>query len=316
MPHKIILDTDIGDDIDDAYALAFALASSELDLLGVTTVFGNTVARARQGQTILKLAGREDVPVAAGVASPISPRVEYKHAVADAGIADHPVPWPTKCAIDDVRPCQDPSALPPEQLPPIHPQCAVRFLIDTITANPGLTVVTVGAQTNLAVALSVQPSIVTKIGRVVSMAAVFSRQIAEWNICCDPVAAALVAASGLDVTYVGLDVTTKCVLSEQQLQQLLDSDRPVARNLAHATRFWQGDSKARRPMLHDPLAVATLVQPELVTTKTGTVSVELTGQHAYGQTLFAPDEKGRHHICVDVKAEEFLKLWLDRVLSL
>ena len=66
MPQKIILDTDIGDDIDDAYALALILGSAELELVGVTTVFGNTPARTRQAQTILKLAGREDVPVATG----------------------------------------------------------------------------------------------------------------------------------------------------------------------------------------------------------------------------------------------------------
>ncbi|MBI3922643.1 MAG: nucleoside hydrolase, partial [Armatimonadetes bacterium] len=75
---KVILDTDIGDDIDDAYALALILASKELELVGVTTVFRNVAARARQAKTILKLAGREEVPVAAGCGAPLSPRVIYR----------------------------------------------------------------------------------------------------------------------------------------------------------------------------------------------------------------------------------------------
>ena len=115
MATKLVLDTDIGDDIDDAYALALVLASRELELLGVSTVFGNTAARARQAQTILKLAGREDVPVAVGVPSPISPRVDLRRGVADNGLAGQAVAWPTKCWLDGEVPCQDGASLPADQ---------------------------------------------------------------------------------------------------------------------------------------------------------------------------------------------------------
>ena len=324
MPTKIILDTDIGDDIDDACALALILGSPEFDLLGVTTVFGNVDARVRQAQTVLKMAGCEGVPVAAGVGAPISPRLSMESAPADHGVAGHPVLAPTRQYLDGIRPCQDGSALPADQLPAPDPRGAVTFLIDTIRANPGLTVCTVGAQTNLAVALAVEPRLVNDIGRVVAMAGHFNEPRPEWNIVCDPVAAALVANSGVETFYVGIDVTRKCVMTPEQLDRLFTADTPIAQNLSNATRMWQARCAEqghpnRRPMLHDPLAVATILKPDLVETRTGTVRVELAGEHTYGLTLFrevAHGQTGRHTVCTDVNADAFLTFWLDSILTL
>jgi len=312
MAQKVILDTDIGDDIDDAYALGLILASPELELLGVTTVFGNVLARARQALTILKLAGREDVPVAAGCGVPISPRVTYLEPDLAAGQTS--IEKKAQPLLNDVRPSQDSTALPFDQLPALHASHGVDFLIDTIMAGNGdIIPITIGAMTNLAMALVKQPRLMSKIPRVVSMAACFDRQQSEWNIKCDPVAAAIVFNSRIPLTLAPLDVTTRCRLTQEQLDRLAASERPVARNLSDATRAWPG----RLPLLHDPLAVETLVRPDLLEMRNGTVTVELTGDATYGYTLFAESAKGcgPHDVCLGVKQDEACELWLERVLS-
>lgn len=310
----MILDTDIGDDIDDAYALALILASKELELVGVTTVFRNVVARARQAKTILKLAGREDVPVAAGCGAPLSPRLIYREP--DLAQGQVSLPQMAQEQFEDLRPCQDATALPWEQLSPPHPSHGVDFLIDSIVAGQGdIIPITIGAMTNLAMALVKEPSISRRIPRIVSMCACFDRHLSEWNIQCDPVAAAICFNSRIPMTVIGLDVTTRCQLSQDHLDRLGDSGRPVARNLFAATNAWGH----RFPLLHDPLAVETLLAPTVVGMRNGTVTVELSGDATYGYTTFqsAPEaQPGPHDIGVSVDNDRATEMWLERVLSL
>ncbi|HCG76407.1 MAG: hypothetical protein COZ37_03585 [bacterium (Candidatus Ratteibacteria) CG_4_10_14_3_um_filter_41_18] len=314
MVQKIILDTDIGDDIDDAYALALVLASPEVELLGITTVFANTCARGRQAQTLLKIAGREEIPVAAGCGAVISPRIIYGEK--NLNYKKRPVQSATFWYLNNVRPHQYDSCLPEAELPALYKDHAVKFLIDTLLVGDGKIIpVTIGAMTNLAMALIIEPKIALKIPRIVSMAGAFDRHLSEWNIRCDPIAAAVVFNSGIPMTVVGLDVTTKCIFNQEHLNRLKACNRPIAENLSKATKLWSG----KYPVLHDPLAIATIFKPDLVETKNGTVSVELNGNKTYGFTIFkeAEEEKpGPHDICVAVKSKEFLELWLGRVLQL
>jgi len=311
MPQKVILDTDIGDDIDDAYALALILASDEFDLVGVTTVFGNTAARARQAQTILKLAGRQDVPVAAGCGATLSPR---------PGVGEPDLPGGqvsltarSRDLLDDIRPRQDVAALTAAELPALSAMHGVDFLIGAIMDGDGDVIpVTIGAMTNLAMALVKEPRIASRIPRIVSMAGCYFGPAAEWNVRCDPVAAAIVFGSGVPVTAVGLDVTTRCVIAEARLARLAACERPVAQNLARATEAWAG----RLPCLHDPLAVETVFRPDLVAMKTGTVTVELEGAVTYARTVFEERASGPHSVGAEVNSAEAVDLWLDRVVSL
>jgi len=314
MAQKVILDTDIGDDIDDAYALSLILASTELELVGVTTVFRNTIARARQAKTILKLAGRGEVPVAAGCGSVMSPRISYDNPDLPHGQVS--LQTAAKHMLNDLRPSQDATALNWDELTPLHELHGVDYLIHTLLDGDGdIIPVTVGGMTNLAMALVKEPEIAGKIPRVVSMAATFDRHQSEWNIMCDPVAAAIVFNSRIPMTVIGLDVTTKCRLTREQLDRLDACDRPVARNLSAATKAW---GTTRMPTLHDPLAVETLIRPEIVGMRNGTVTVELSGDATYGYTLFSAskDDSGPHNICVSVDADAACELWLERVLSL
>ncbi|MCX7015932.1 MAG: nucleoside hydrolase, partial [Candidatus Sumerlaeota bacterium] len=124
MTQQIILDTDIGDDIDDAYALALVLASPELELLGVTTVFGATRERAQQALTILKIAERDGIPVAAGCGPEMSPRPGAE-------------PSGLRRWTENLLPCQQSSCLPWDDLPPLSPMHGVDFLIETILNGQG-----------------------------------------------------------------------------------------------------------------------------------------------------------------------------------
>ena len=311
----IFLDTDIGDDIDDAYALALILASPELDLRGISTVFRNTVARSRQARTLLSLAGRSEVPVAAGCGGVVSPRIDYGSGPVD--LDGRLVPAPFADVIRGTRPVQDPSSLPEGDLPPPDGRSGVSLMIDTILAGNGEVVpVTIGAMTNLAVALATEPSIIPLIPRVIAMAGCFFEDRAEWNVRCDPVAAAVVCASGVPVTFVGLDVTLKCMFAESDLERVYAAADPVGRHLAAATREWRTHAmeswKHGLPVLHDPLAVATLIDSSLVETGQGTVTVDLCGDGTYARTRFAPGA-GPHTVCTGVRGRAAIELWLQRV---
>ncbi|MHC4502703.1 MAG: nucleoside hydrolase, partial [Planctomycetota bacterium] len=215
--------------------------------------------------------------------------------------------------LDGEEPKQCVAALPEEDLPALHPSHGVDFLVDTIMAGAGdIVPVTIGAMTNLAMALVKEPRLLRKIPRVVSMCGCFESERTEWNISCDPVAAGIVFGSGVPMTVVGLDVTLQVVLTEDERARVLSSDRPVARCLTEATRAWE----RRMPVLHDPLAVETLIKPELVSTRRGSVTVELAGGDTYGRTTFAPDDSGPHAVGHSVRADEAKSLWLERVLAL
>ena len=303
MAQKIFLDTDIGDDIDDAYALALILASPELDLVGVSTVFGNARARAQQALTVLKIAGRTEVPVAAGAPGVLSPRTSYPFSASQ------------RC-LEGTKPLQHCSCLPWKDLPPLSELDGVSLMVKTILEGNGdIIPVTIGAMTNLAIALVQEPRVIEKIPRIVSMAGVFNQPFSEWNIQCDPVAAALVFNSAVPMTVVGLNVTLQCRFDQEHLQRLHEATRPISQNLSVATNAWEGQF----PVLHDPLAVETLFAPGVVKTLNGTVSVELSGEYTYGITHFemaGSDNKGPHDIAVEVDSKKAIETWLDRVLSL
>ncbi|MBI4976414.1 MAG: nucleoside hydrolase [Spirochaetes bacterium] len=309
-PIPVILDTDIGDDIDDAYALSLILRSPELKLLGVTTVFGNSIARARQAQTVLSLAGRDDIPVAAGNGAVLS---TYQAAWPKPNRHEgKPFSQPAYHLVADIRPSQDKTCLPADKLPALDKRHGVDFLIETIMAGDGdIIPIAIGAFTNIAMAIIKEPRLIMKLPRIVVMGGTFDRLYAEWNIRCDPAAAAIVAESGIPMVWTGLDVTTKCVFNDADLERLNTAASPIARNLSAATKAWGG----KYPTLHDPLAVETIFKPDIVSVKRGTVTVSQNRDATNAFTTFKEDANGQHEICVSVQAREAIAIWLDRVLA-
>lgn len=308
---KIILDTDIGDDVDDVLALGLVLSSPEFELSGVTTVFRNAFARTRQARTVLKIAGREDVPVSAGCGASISPHV------------DIPDPLPLKACLDGVLPNQDSTSLPDTRLPELNPAHGVDFIIDAIMQGEGdISIVTIGAMTNLAMALVKEPRIISKIPKIVAMAGFFEEQKAEWNIRCDPVAAEIVSRSGIPVDFIGLDVTLKVKLSEKHLEQLKSSKTPLARKISESITIWRSYVQSIEPdrkepilpVMHDPLAVATMIDSSIVEWRTGEVSVELNKDKIYGLTVFQEKDNGLHRYAYKVNSEAMISLWMERIM--
>jgi len=168
MAYKIILDTDIGDDVDDAYALGMILNSPEIELLAITTVFGNTIARSRIARSILAVSGKK-IPVAAGCGSVISPRITYQSKPLE--FEGYPVQQPLYDYLNDVLPCQHNICLEEKDLPKPSELHGVDLIIETILhGNGDIIPVTIGSMTNLAMAIIKEPAIIMKIPRIVSMA--------------------------------------------------------------------------------------------------------------------------------------------------
>jgi purine nucleosidase len=253
----VILDTDIGTNVDDALALAVLLGSPEADLAAVTTVYGNATLRARLARRLLGTAGRDDVRVAAGATTPLSG--------VDVFWAGHE------------------GALHAElDREPTDPVAAHDVLIETARHHSGaLDVLAVGPLTNLALALRRDPGFARHVRRVVVMGGDFAdagRQ-AERNFRSDAVAAREVLGSGLDVTVVGLDVTTTVRWGEPEAGWIGGSG-PFGNALrAELEAYWRYRGEPwSHP--HDALAALLLVRPDLFTVRERGIRVETGGKQA------------------------------------
>lgn len=303
MSTKVILDTDIGDDIDDVLALALICASPELQLVGVTTVFGPVIARAKQARTVLAVAGEKykSIPVFAGCSASMAIR-----------------PNATKAGELENVPNQDSSCLPEDQLAPLNPKHAVNFLIDTLMAGDGdIIPITIGAMTNLAAAMVLERRIIKKIPRIACMAGEWHRPMAEWNIRCDPEAAHIVFNSGIPVTAIPWEIGHQVQFTESDIQRLGQINRPVAQNLSLAIKAWRADWGTNpMPHLFDPMSIATIIKPDLCIWKRGHVTVELTGTHTHAITMLKEDKDGPHTIAWDAHRDEAVNFYLDRIAKL
>jgi purine nucleosidase len=304
---KILLDTDIGDDIDDAMALALICACPEVQLMAVTTVFGNVAARARQARTILQIAGSpfSQIPVAPGCGASMSSRPMHN----------------ITAYLEGHLPNQDSSCLPESQLPPLDPRHGVQLILDTLRGGTGdIIPITIGAMTNLATALVMDRKIAAKIPKIIVMACEFVHAFAEWNIRCDPEAAHIVFSSGIPIDVIPCDIGTTVRMTQDDLDRLAASNRPMAQRILMAIRAWQNDPSSfgrnRLPHLYDPMTIATMIHPELVTWKKGTVSIELRGEHTYACSTFRTQVNGPHRVAFDARRDPSMEFYLSRLLSL
>ena len=290
----LVLDTDIGDDIDDALALALVLNSPELDLRGVTTVFRNCPRLVVLAAHLLEIWKRAEVPVFAGCSKPLLQSFDVQIGSQFEILSDDTLGAPTTHAIDFLI---SESAADDEE-PPQNP----------------ITIVAIGPLTNIALAIAREPPLVSA-ARLVLMGGMWNSAApdyqAEWNICCDPEAAAMVFESGIEISMIGLDVTSRCVLEEKHVQQIASHHSAGAGVLARLTELWMRDSK-RPPTLHDPLAVLTLFD-NCVQFEAKKIEVQLCGE-ARGQTRVVKGQPNAR-VAVAVDAPRAIELFMQRTLA-
>jgi inosine-uridine nucleoside N-ribohydrolase len=302
----VILDCDPGHD--DAIALLLLLASPEVELLGVTTTYGNqtlekTTANALR---VLELVGRTDVPVAAGAERPLARELAVAaHVHGESGL-DGPV-------------------LPPPQTN-VASEDAVGSMAEWIlSTDRPITLVPTGPLTNVARYLDAHGA--EGIERVVLMGGAIAEgnftPAAEFNIWCDPEAAQLVFESGLDVTMVGLDVTHKAILGPADEVRLRSAGRVggfVAELNVYFTRYHRVTYGWNGAPVHDAVAAAAVVRPELLETRFRNVAIEVESELTRGRTVVdlwsRTDRPPNAHVAVDLDTEGFFDLLVERIATL
>jgi len=271
MPRKVILDCDPGHD--DALAILLAHGNPELDLVGITTVAGNqtldrTTLNARRVCTV---AGIRDVPIAAGCDRPLLRELVTAGEVHGATGLDGPE-WP-------------------EPEVPVEPAHAVELLVDLLMSAPGeITLVATAPLTNVAMAVRREPRIVGAVREVVLMGGSYTRgnqtPAAEFNVYVDPEAAAIVFEAGWPVTMVGLDLTHQAPATPSVLERIAAVGTPLTAVVTELLRFYgRRHTPPDGPPLHDPCAVARVIDPALVACRDAFVAVETQGRWTRGMTV-------------------------------
>jgi purine nucleosidase len=311
MAQKIIIDTDPGQD--DAVAILLALASPELEVLGITCVAGNVPLplTARNARIVCELAGRTEVPVFAGCDRPIRrPLVTAEHVHGKTGLDGIPL-W--------------------EPQMPLQPGHAVDFLIETLRREaPGtVTLVPIGPLTNIATAMTRAPDIVPRIGRIVLMGGAYFEvgnitPAAEFNIYVDPEAADIVFRSGVDLTVVPLDLTHKALTSRAWIEKMRGLPGRVGPAVAAWTDFFERFDKEKYGTdggpLHDPCTIAYLLRPDLFAGRRINVEIELEGRYTLGMTVAdwwrVSGRPANALFLKDVDADGFFALLTERIARL
>jgi inosine-uridine nucleoside N-ribohydrolase len=301
----IVIDCDPGHD--DAMAILLALASPEVEVVGVTTVAGNqTLDKTTHNALVtLEVGGRPDIPVAAGADAPLGRALRTAaHVHGETGLDGPELP--------------EPSAGPVEA----H---AADFLAELI--EPGVVLVPTAPLTNLALMLDRHPDVVQRLERIVWMGGAIAEgnvtPAAEFNAFVDPEAAAAVFASGIPITMVGIDVTHKALFTRVHAEGLRAAGR-AGRFVAELSDFFQRFHETSYGFegspIHDAMAVAHVIDPTLLTTQHVNVSVEADSSFCDGRTVVdlrgVTGREPNADVGVDVDAGRFLELLVSRLASL
>ena len=285
LPERVIIDTDIGDDIDDAFAVALALRSPELQILGITTTFGDTETRARLLDRLLVECGRSDIPVAAGVPTPPKGTFTQRRYAESGHFAKSS-----------------------------HPD-AVAFLLDQIRRNPGqITLIAIGPLMNVGAAIDKDPATFRKLKRVIMMGGSIKRGYGdlgfgpptppqpEWNILNDIPSAQKLFASGVPLYVMPLDAT-QLKLDEVKRAFLFSQGTPTTDALTILYHQWGQET----PTLFDPMTIAFLLNPALCPTQPMHILVDQKG-------FTRPDPAlPNAQVCLDSNSDAFFRFYLNRL---
>lgn len=282
---KILLDTDIGTDVDDAVCLAYLLSHPDCELLGITTVTGEAEKRASLASVLCKAAGRE-IPIYPGASHPM--QGEQRQQIAQQAVVlprwDHEAHFPLNQAVD--------------------------FLADTIRAHPGeVTLLTVGPLTNVGMLFSTYPDIPGLLGRLVLMGGNFGELGSEagrieWNVAGDLAASEVIYTTPVRLhRSLGLNVTQKVMMSADAVRVKFSA--PLLRPVIDMAEIWFAGFYPSITF-HDPLAAATVFEPDLCTYQQGTVSLDKKDKP--GRTLWQPGgAEAPHRVAMTVDVDRYFE---------
>jgi len=308
---KIIIDTDPGQD--DAAAIMLALASPELEVLGLTAVAGNVPLRltSRNVRIICELCNRTEVPVYEGAERPlVREPITAEHVHGSTGLDGADFDEPTM---------------------PVQDQHAVDFIIETLLREPAgtVTLCTLGALTNIATALNKAPEIAPRVKQLVMMGGGYFEggnitPAAEFNIYVDPQAADIVFRSGIPIVMMPLDVTHKLLTTKERVAKIRDiGTRPALAMVGMLEFFERFDVEkygSDGGPLHDPSVIAYLIKPELFTGRDCNVEIEVSSELTIGATVVdwwhVTDRKRNARVMGGVDADGFFALLTERFARL
>lgn len=290
MSEKILLDTDIGSDIDDAICLTYLLSQPKCELLGVTTVSGESEKRAMMASVICKAAGRADIPIYPGTELPL------------------------------LTPQKQPVAYQASQLPKWDYQTDfpknghIEFMRQTIRQYPNeVTLLGIGPMTNIALLFSTDPEIPFLLKQLVVMCGVFTYKtplytcLTEWNAACDPYATAIMYNAPVKtIKSVGLDVTTHVTMAKAEVEEKFKGDvlKPVL-DFMNAKANHSGFVT-----FHDPLAATVIFDESICEFVRGTIDVDLESSRSRGLLYFNESSDGKNEIAMQVDIEKFFQHYL------
>ena len=255
--YRILIDTDIGGDVDDALALALALNTPSVEIVGITNVYLANAWRAGVTKELLRVYGREDIPVCTGAEKPL-------------------IGWWDESRIPNSSP--DYGEYRGEKLP--H---AADFIIQKAEEIDDLILLAIGPLTNVGIALAKAPHIAKRL-KIYMMGGQLNKAHPEWNIVCDPEATRIVFESGADVTMVGLDVTNRCQFTQAEVDEVHFAGNPRAERLGIMMEQFIKNF-GYLPILHDPLALAALLWPDLLKLERKRILIETRGELTRGLTI-------------------------------
>jgi len=280
---KILLDTDIGSDIDDIICLSYLLNNPECDLLGITTVTGESLKRVGLAQSICDIA-KKDIKIVCGKTDPLI--IDQRQPIAEQAIV-------VKNLIgNNNQTTKNP----------------IDFLRSVIRSNPyEITLLAIGPLTNIAILFLVDPELLSMLDNLVIMCGSFSGSNLEnikieWNALCDPHAAEIIYKTKIKRHYsIGLDVTQKVTMTRGEFIEKFSSEK-LKHILPYAEIWFE---KENIITFHDPLAASFIFKPELFEFKNGYVEVDTTNPRTMGYTNISFDKNGPHSVATNINVGKF-----------
>lgn len=302
MPQRLIIDTDIGDDIDDALAIAFAILRPELKVEAITTVAGHTDKRARIVQRLLDSAGQGGIPVAAGLREPPftqTPQMRDRY-------FNMSCPW---CLNQYPYVLDDGAAEGPV------PENAIELIIELARRKPGeLGLACIGPLTNIAAALQRAPDLKEKLKFIAIMGGETFLNRIEYNINCDPISAAVVFSSGVRLFVGTWDVTRRFVIDEAQCAAIRRVPTKLCAGLGRLLDLWWPCKGGKPgPVMYDIAPIIWSFAPDSPYYKTerAHVAIETKGEHTFGMTVRKWDAAPNVELTTDMDAAAVSKLFME-----